>query len=297
MTISHLRICSLIATTALLVAGCAPQADEAATSTESVIVVDQSPIIPGLTLLNSRALINRNGTTDVTTNVAGTESIESIDLSLYSNLGDLVSELRILANPAGPALASNVAGLTRGQPYSIRGHVVGSDGQPLTGLASGAGALRPDIAVTGDGGNDVGGIIAPERGRGIGWGGIIAPERPGNWGGNKPGGIIAPERGIIAPERARVGRPVQIGARLAELNEDVGATTDCTLIVDGVVVQAQTNVAVPAGQTTRCSFSHNFGSPGRYHVVLQARNVTPGDWDESNNSAEDWVTIIAPERN
>jgi hypothetical protein len=80
-------------------------------------------------------------------------------------------------------------------------------------------------------------------------------------------------------------QPVPIFATVAELNGDVGAHANCSLIVDGRTVDWSYGVWVDAGDAVSCAFSQAF-PPGAHNVYVHVTGVEPGDWDEANNTSE-----------
>lgn len=94
------------------------------------------------------------------------------------------------------------------------------------------------------------------------------------------------------PASAMVNTAVIIPANVVELNGDASATTNCLLSIDGTVVDHTGNIYVDAGGSVSCAFSYTFKSVGNHTVQVTASNVTPADWDTSNNSASGTINII-----
>lgn len=96
---------------------------------------------------------------------------------------------------------------------------------------------------------------------------------------------------VNATEQSKKNVPVQISALLAELNNDVDATVDCVLLVDGQEVDRADGIWIAAGDTVSCAFAYAFPADGTYNISVQAADVTPGDYDLTNNSASTPITI------
>lgn len=101
---------------------------------------------------------------------------------------------------------------------------------------------------------------------------------------------------VSGPGQAPPNSAVSLLAEVAEGNGDVGARADCVLSIDGTAVSSTPGIWVDAADTVTCAFSHAFSKPGTYTVAVSARNVTPGDWDASNNQAQTSITILEPGR-
>ncbi|MBO6794598.1 MAG: hypothetical protein JJ895_11855 [Balneolaceae bacterium] len=101
----------------------------------------------------------------------------------------------------------------------------------------------------------------------------------------------------VAPsaEEVLVDDDVIITANIAEGNADLGATTSCVLYIDGNEIDRASNVWVDAGDVVSCQFTTSFDATGEKNIVVSAEDVTPGDYDSSNNSAYTTVTVIEPE--
>lgn len=98
---------------------------------------------------------------------------------------------------------------------------------------------------------------------------------------------------LTAPDAAVVDLPVQIYATVSELNGDVGAHAECVLSVDGAQVDEAAGIWVDAGSHAVCMFSHVFAQTGTHTLEVSAEDVTPGDWDLSNNSATRPIAITS----
>ncbi len=101
-------------------------------------------------------------------------------------------------------------------------------------------------------------------------------------------------QGLTNPNKAVVNQPVIISATLRELNGEVGATTTCTLYVNGIAVDHAYTVWVDAAGTVSCSFTQTFAATGIYSLQVSAENVLPPDWDTANNSVTGSIEIDPP---
>lgn len=99
---------------------------------------------------------------------------------------------------------------------------------------------------------------------------------------------------IIAPDRSPLQTPTQISALISENNGDVGARADCVLAVDGVDVGRANGIWVDAGRSVSCVFNHTFATKGTKQLTVRAVSVNPGDWNVSNNSFTQAITIYVP---
>lgn len=98
---------------------------------------------------------------------------------------------------------------------------------------------------------------------------------------------------LVAPSRVPPGTPVNIGATVSELNGDVGATANCVLYVDGTEADRAAGIWVDAGGTVSCAFTQSWTNPGTRQLRVAVENVTPGDWDGTNNSVTGAVEVVA----
>ena len=96
---------------------------------------------------------------------------------------------------------------------------------------------------------------------------------------------------LEAPQQARPGSPVNLVATVSEGNGDVGARADCVLYVGGAEADRARGIWVDAGDAVTCSFTHVFASAGAAQLRVEAENVSPGDFDSSNNAAEATVQV------
>jgi hypothetical protein len=87
---------------------------------------------------------------------------------------------------------------------------------------------------------------------------------------------------VDAPEQSLVGRPVTIGAVIAERNGDVGATGDVSL---SAIPGATQPVDVPPGGRVNVRFADvAFGSPVPVEVTVTVSDAAPAETDSTNNT-------------
>jgi hypothetical protein len=99
--------------------------------------------------------------------------------------------------------------------------------------------------------------------------------------------------GIDAPAEALVNVPLLINAVVEERNGDIGARANCVLRVDGQVVDRADGIWIDAGDSVTCGFDYAFTSTGEKSLQVSLESVSPGDWDDSNNSAGGSIRIIS----
>ena len=102
---------------------------------------------------------------------------------------------------------------------------------------------------------------------------------------------------VSAPGQAMRNTSVAILGTIAELNDDVGATTNCVLYVNGVEVDRANGVWVADGDMVTCAFAYTFMSNGNYTLTVRAESVVPGDWDLANNANSATIEIRDPRMN
>ena len=101
---------------------------------------------------------------------------------------------------------------------------------------------------------------------------------------------------VSGPAQVTPQSNVNFLATVTEKNGDVGARTNCVLLVDNVEADSAEAIWVDAAGTVTCAFDHLFAAPGTYSVKVTAAGVTPGDFDLANNSAETTLTVVQPGR-
>jgi hypothetical protein len=99
---------------------------------------------------------------------------------------------------------------------------------------------------------------------------------------------------VSVPGVVVTGTPTILSATVAELGGQRGATGDCVLSVDGVVVDQAAGIWVDAGDAVSCAFSYSFPAAGAHSVLVRMLNVDPSDTDPSNNAMMKSVTVTVP---
>ncbi len=85
------------------------------------------------------------------------------------------------------------------------------------------------------------------------------------------------------PPTAIAGNPTHFYVNVGESNGDIGARADCVLRVDGVEVDRASNIWVDRFGNVTCAMMHAFATPGAKQVRISVENVSPADWNVSNN--------------
>lgn len=106
--------------------------------------------------------------------------------------------------------------------------------------------------------------------------------------------VLAPDLRVssIGPDRVRAGAPSNVSAFIDERNGDVGARADCVLYVDGTAVDRANGIWVDARDGVYCLFNHTFTAIGERQVEIRLENVSPVDFDPSNNTATRTYHVI-----
>lgn len=99
---------------------------------------------------------------------------------------------------------------------------------------------------------------------------------------------------LTFPPTATINQTVNIAANVTEMNGDAGATATAQLYIDGALVDHASNVYVDAGGSVSVMFSYKFTGTGTHSIQVTAANVTPADWDTSNNSASASISVVSP---
>jgi hypothetical protein len=95
------------------------------------------------------------------------------------------------------------------------------------------------------------------------------------------------------PTLVRDGSPLALTAYVFEANGQVGARADCALYVDGVAEDRAAGIWVDAGGFVTCAFNHTFSGAGRHQVEVRVENVSPRDYDATNNHGTVAVEVVA----
>ncbi len=100
---------------------------------------------------------------------------------------------------------------------------------------------------------------------------------------------------VMAPLKVKPNTEVIVTAAVAEINGDVGATTNCVLTVDGAERRRIEGMWVADGDQVTCTFKTTFAQPGTYTLAVNATSVSPTDWDLANNTASRTIEVVNPE--
>ena len=109
--------------------------------------------------------------------------------------------------------------------------------------------------------------------------------------------LYRPDLAVQSLQYATVVRPntvVTFQAEVTERMRDVGAHTDCQLLVDGAQVDVAPHVWVDSNSTVTCRMTYTFPSSGKHSVAVRAANVVPGDYDMSNNQMSGDIVVNDP---
>lgn len=99
---------------------------------------------------------------------------------------------------------------------------------------------------------------------------------------------------IGVPARVPANSRVQVTAAITELNGQVGARTDCILLVNDEEADRAAGIWVDSGDSVSCAFSHVFPAAMMARIKVAADSVRPGDWDPANNAAETTIEVVTP---
>ena len=209
----------------------------------------------GVAAIQTRALLGKDGTTEVQVTTGGIEpavapvgTLTKVQIKLLSPSGDVLEtdNYRKTLGDDGNAFFYYDR-LPRGQLLQTTANVSGIDPARTDVVTAGTeSVLRPDLKAT----------------------------------------------ALLSPSQARVNLPVTISGVVSELNGDVGAHATCGLFADGVQVASIPNVWIDAGSTVTCQFRATFSSGGTKQLEFRVTDVTPGDYDIGNNSVAGSITIV-----
>lgn len=101
-------------------------------------------------------------------------------------------------------------------------------------------------------------------------------------------------RDLNAPATALVNTAVTVTASIMELNGDVGATSNCVLLVDGTQVDQALGIWTDAAGVVSCIFNTTFTSVGEHTISVAVQGAVPAEWSTANNSASRTIQILDP---
>jgi hypothetical protein len=107
--------------------------------------------------------------------------------------------------------------------------------------------------------------------------------------------VLAPDLRVTlyGQDQALAGTPTNLAAWIDERNGDVGARADCVLYVDGVATDRAQGIWVDAWSGVYCIFTHTFAAAGQHGVEIRLENVSPADYDPSDNSGSRTINVVA----
>jgi hypothetical protein len=212
----------------------------------------------GSATLLTRALFNKNGSTDLEVTTGGSldgaptapGNLNKVQVKAFSAASTApIFTKNYNGLSAGGRAAYSYGSIGRGARFQVQANIGGIDGKRTDVVTvTETAKARPDIAVS----------------------------------------------DVTAPGQAFVNAHVMISATVRELNGDVGATDNCVLYADGIEIDRINNQWVDAAGTVGCTFNHVFSTIGVKALEVRAEHVVPGDWDTANNVATASVTIVDP---
>lgn len=106
---------------------------------------------------------------------------------------------------------------------------------------------------------------------------------------------LTPAR-VSAPSQVYTGQSFPVNVVVKELNGDIGATASVLIQNGSSVLDRIDNLSVSAGGSTPAAFALKFDQPGTYTLTANVTNVSPADWDLSNNTATFTVVVVPPNK-
>lgn len=100
--------------------------------------------------------------------------------------------------------------------------------------------------------------------------------------------------GLAAPDKVPTATRFIVTATAAELNGDVGATSNCVLYVDGAVASRIPGMWIADGDDATCAFQLTIFRAGSYTLTAKAESVVPADWDVTNNVMSRSIEVVLP---
>jgi hypothetical protein len=92
-------------------------------------------------------------------------------------------------------------------------------------------------------------------------------------------------QGIAAPDKVKPNTEIVVTATAAELNGDVGATSNCVLYVDGSEAKRINGMWIADGDEVTCAFKTTMGSAGTYTLDLRYAAGHDGPAANANRTA------------
>jgi hypothetical protein len=207
----------------------------------------------GNATLAARALMNKDGTTDVDITTGKLDStavapgnISKVQIKTFNGDAEVQWTKNYSSLTSGGTLHYNFPELHRGQSIQTQANIEKIDKRTGVVTLTNTVKLRPDLAV----------------------------------------------KGIDAPSKVQVGSSVVVSAMISEANGDVGARGDCKLFVDGNQVDQALGIWIDGADSVTCAFNYQFTTVGTHSLKVTVDNVVPSDWDSANNSASGTIEVF-----
>jgi hypothetical protein len=96
------------------------------------------------------------------------------------------------------------------------------------------------------------------------------------------------------PASAPVKTAVEVSASVIEAMHDTGAHADCVLSVDGKPVDKAPGIWVDANGAVTCHLVYVFTVSGKHSINVSMQNVAPGEYDSDGDSLSGSIQIESP---
>ena len=98
--------------------------------------------------------------------------------------------------------------------------------------------------------------------------------------------------GVQGPASAKVRQTINLTATISEENRDLGATCTAYLMSGNTVLDHAAGVSVSPGGLASIHFAPRFTTAGAKTLRVVVGNVNPGDFNNANNSSDEFVIDI-----
>jgi hypothetical protein len=99
---------------------------------------------------------------------------------------------------------------------------------------------------------------------------------------------------VTAPAQANVRHIVNVSATVRELKGDLGASANVYLLDGATVIDSVNGITVNALGEVTLVLAASFSQAGTHSLKLVIGNVTPGDYDSSNNEHSFNIEVVQP---
>lgn len=99
---------------------------------------------------------------------------------------------------------------------------------------------------------------------------------------------------LSGPSRVIVNTPAMFSAVFRELNGDLSARSSCVFYLGEQEIARTDNLFVAEGDVVNCLMSGPLPEVGTHTLTVAIENVTPGDYDASNNSRSMVLEVVNP---